>query len=75
MIWVIIFPTQVIAFVQGRGQSGFDVKVVELAVCRPVNNPRRVQPVMAQSGNEGLRVPPLTVCRQTVAGNEWPKGV
>ena len=57
MIRGIIFPTQDIAPVQGRGQLGFDIEVEEFAVYRPVDDPWRVKPVMAQGGDEGLRVP------------------
>ena len=57
MIRGIIFPTHDIAFVQGRGQLGFDVEVEEFAVYRPTDDPGRVQPVMAQRGDEGLGLP------------------
>ena len=43
-----------VALVEGRGQLGFDMKVVEFSVHRPADHPRRVQPVMAQGGDEGL---------------------
>lgn len=46
-----------VALVQGRGQSGFDVEVEEFPVHRPADHPRRIQPVMAQSRDEGLSVP------------------
>ena len=53
MIRGIIFPTQDGALVQGRGRLGFDMAVKEFAVYRTVDDPRRVQPVMAQRGDEG----------------------
>jgi len=43
--------------VKGRGQLGFDVKVEEFLVHRPTDQPRRIQPVMAQGGDERLGVP------------------
>jgi len=46
-----------IALVQGRGQLGFDIKVEEFAVYWPTNDPRRVQPVMAQRRDESLSLP------------------
>ena len=57
MIRGIIFPTQVIALVQGRGQLGFDVAVEDFAIDRPADDPGRVQPVVAQRGDEGLGSP------------------
>ena len=57
MIRGIVFPTRDVALVQGRGQLGFDIKVEEFAVHRPVDDPWRVKPVMAQRGDESLRVP------------------
>ena len=57
MIRGIIFPTQDVAAVQGRGQLGFDIEVEELAVDWPADDPGRVQPVMAQGSDEGLGVP------------------
>ena len=53
MIRGIVFPTQDVALVQGRGQLGFDMKVEEFPVHRPIEHPRRIQPVMAQGGDEG----------------------
>ena len=38
---------------QGRGQLGFDIKVEEFAVHRPVDDLWRVKPVMAQRGDGG----------------------
>ena len=46
-----------IALLQGRGQLGFDIEVEEFAVYWPTNDPGRVQPVMAQGGDEGLGLP------------------
>ena len=46
-----------VALVQGRGQLGFDIEVEEFPVHRPADHPGRVQPVMAQGGDEGLRLP------------------
>jgi hypothetical protein len=46
-----------IALEQGRGQLSFDVEVEEFAVYRPTDDPGRVQPVMAQRGDEGLGLP------------------
>ena len=46
-----------IALVQGQGRLGFDIKVEEFAVHRPADHPGRVQPVMAQRGDESLRLP------------------
>ena len=46
-----------ISLVQGRGQLGFDVEVEEFPVYRPADDPRRVQPIMAQCGDEGLGLP------------------
>ena len=49
-----VVPDHDVAAVQGRGQLGFDIEVEEFPVYRPANDPGRVQPVMAQCGNEGL---------------------
>ena len=57
MIRGIIFPTQDIAPLQGQGQLGSDIAVKDVAVYRPVDDPWRVQPVMAQRGDEGLGLP------------------
>ncbi len=38
-----------------------------------IEHPRRVQPAMTQSRDEGLGLPPLTVCKQTVAGQRMAK--
>ena len=57
MIRGIIFPTQDVALVQGRGQLGFDVEVEEFAVDWPADDLGCVKPVMAQGGNEGLGLP------------------
>ena len=46
-----------VAFVQGRGQLGFDVEIEEFPVDRPADNPGRVEPVMAQGSDESLGVP------------------
>ncbi len=43
-----------VARLQGLGELGFDVEVEEFAIDGPADDPRRVQPVMAQGGNEGL---------------------
>ena len=53
MIRGIVFPTRDVALVQGRGQLGFDIKVEEFAVHRPVDDPGRVKLVMAQRGDGG----------------------
>ena len=46
-----------VALLQGRGQLGLDMEVEEFAVQRSADHPRRIQPVMAQGGDEGLSVP------------------
>jgi hypothetical protein len=46
-----------VALVLGRGQLRFNIKVEEFPIYRPADHPRRVQPVMAQGGDEGLSVP------------------
>ena len=46
-----------VPLVQGRGQLGFDLEVEEFAVDRAADDPRRVQPVVAQRSNEGLGLP------------------
>lgn len=46
-----------IPFLQGRGQLRLDIEVERVLVDRPIKHPRRVQSVMAQGSNEGLRVP------------------
>ena len=71
MIRGIIFPTQDVALVQGRGQLGFDIKVEEFAVHRPAYDPGRVQPVMAQGGDEGLGLP---VAKASVIDQTRPAG-
>ena len=71
MIRGIIFPTQDVALVQGRGQLGFDIKVEEFAVHRPAYDPGRVQPVVAQGGDEGLGLP---VAKASVIDQTRPAG-
>ena len=46
-----------VALVQGRGQLGFDIEVEELPVHCPADDPRCVQPVVAQGGDESLSFP------------------
>ena len=53
----IVFPTNDVALVQGRGQLGLDIAVEDRAVHCPAEHPGRVQPVMAQRGDEGLGLP------------------
>ena len=53
----IVFPTNDVSLVQGRDKLGLDVEVEEFVVHRAVDHPGRVQPVMAQGGDEGLRLP------------------
>lgn len=40
-----------------RDQLGFDTEIEHLDIHRAVDDPGRVQPVMAQRGNEGLGLP------------------
>ena len=46
-----------VARLQGGGELGLDVEVEQVAVDRAVDHPGRVQPVMAQGGDEGLGLP------------------
>ena len=46
-----------VALVQGRRKLGFDIEVEEFTVHRPADHPGRVEPVMAQGGDEGLGLP------------------
>ena len=72
MIRGIIFPTQDVAAVQGRGQLGFDIEVEEFAVHRPVDDPGRIQPVMAQCGNEGPAPEPAPAKAGVIRGPGLP---
>lgn len=45
------------AGLQRRRELGFDIEIEHLAVHRPVDDPRCVQPVMAQGADEGLAAP------------------
>ena len=74
MIRGIIFPTQDIALVQGRGQLGFDVAVEDFAIDRPADDPGRVQPVVAQRGDEGLASAWCSNQWRIHASIQWPKG-
>ena len=46
-----------VALLQGRGQLGLDIEVEEFPVHCPTDHPGRVQPIMAQGGDEGLGLP------------------
>ena len=82
MIRGIIFPTQDVALVQGRGELGFDIKVKEFPVYRPVDDPGCIQPVMAQRGDEepapdlirGLASAWRSNRWRIHASIQWPKG-
>ena len=57
MIRGIISPTNHVAFLQRRDQLGGDIEVEHLAVHCTVDDPRRVQPIMAEGSDQGLRAP------------------
>ena len=43
-----------VAVLQGRGELGFDAEFEEFAVYRAADDPRCVEPIIAQFGDEGL---------------------
>ena len=57
MIRGIIFPTQDVARVQGRDQHLLDIGAEYLRIDRAVENPGRVDAVVAQGGEEGHGIP------------------
>ena len=67
---------------QGRGQLGLDIAVKDFAVYRPVDDPWRVQPVMAQRRDEepapdlirGLASAWRSNRWRIHASIQWPKG-
>ena len=66
-----------IARTQGRNQNPFDIGPEDVAIHRAVEDPRGVDPVMAQGGNEGGGIPVPEGCRagQTFAfGCPAPQG-
>ena len=46
-----------IARLQGRDEDGLDIAAEDGAIDRPVDDPRRADPVVAQRGDEGERAP------------------
>jgi len=51
-----------------------ELKLEAGAVHRTVKDPWRDQAVLGKARDEGLGVPPLTVCRQTVSGQRVAEG-
>jgi len=56
---------------QGRDEHLFDVDEKAFAVDRPVEQPRCLDPVTAQRGEEGHRIPMAERCDARQAGAAW----
>ena len=69
----IIFPTQVIAFVQGWGQSGFNIAVEELAIYRPTITQGASSLSWRSTAMKVWVCPSHGLQANRERGNAWPK--